>query len=305
MLRRLLSGWRKGRSAAAADPWDLSTPLLRWSDTDLWTVRDAVEGLLILGATGSGKSSGSGATIARAMLAAGFGGLVLTAKPGERAVWERTMQQCGRQGDLLVFGPPEPLRFGFLDYELQRKGVGAGLTENVVNLFSSVLEVAERNAAGGSGREDEGYWRRSCRQLVRNLVDLCILSTGRVSVPDLYRLVISAPTSPEQVASESWREQSYCFRCLSEADRKQKTPRQQADFELVTDYLCLEFPALSDKTRSVIVSTFTSLADVLNRGVLRELFSGATNVTPDVTLDGKVLLIDLPVKEFMDVGVFA
>lgn len=296
---------RKRIKRQATDPWDLLASLLRWSRDDVWTLRDAFEGTIILGQTGSGKSTGSGAAIARAMLEAGFGGLVLTAKPDERAVWECYMRDCGRSADLLVFGPTEPLRFGFLDYELRRKGVGAGLTENIVNLFSNVLEVAERNASGGGGREDEGYWRRSLRQLVRNLVDLLVLSKGRVSVPELYRLVVSIATSPEQVKSEAWRASSFCFRCLTEADRREKTPQQRSDFELVTDYLCLEFPALSDKTRSVIVSTFTSLVDVLNRGILRELFSGETNVTPDVTLDGKVLLIDLPVKEFLEVGVFA
>lgn len=233
------------------------------------------------------------------MLEAGFGGLVLTAKNDERAMWEYYCHQAGRWDDLLIFGPQETLRFNFLDYELNRTGAGAGLTENIVNLFSTVLEVAERNAASGGGREDEGYWRRACRQLVRNVVDLLAFATGRVSVPDLYRVVVSAPTSVEQLRSESWKAESFCFRCLAEADRKPRTPQQQTDFEIVTDYFCLEYPALSDKTRSVIVSTFTSTVDVLNRGLLRTLFCGDTNVTPDVTEEGRIILIDLPVKEFL------
>ena len=52
------------------------------------------------------------------------------------------------------------------------------------------------------------------------------------------------------------------------------------DFEIVTDYFLMEFSSLSDKTRSVIVSTFTSMVDVLNRGLLRELFCTDTNITP-------------------------
>ena len=38
-------------------------------------------GFQIFGGTGSGKTSGSGSFIASAMLASGFGGLVLTFKP--------------------------------------------------------------------------------------------------------------------------------------------------------------------------------------------------------------------------------
>ncbi len=62
---------------------------------------------------------------------------------------------------------------------------------------------------------------------------------------------------------------------------------------------------LSEKTRSVIVSTFTSMIDVLNRGVLRDLFCDGTNLTPEAIFEGKIILIDLSVKEFADVGVFA
>jgi hypothetical protein len=73
----------------------------------------------------------------------------------------------------------------------------------------------------------------------------------------------------------------------------------------VADYFLLEFPGLSEKTRSVVVSTFTSMIDVLNRGVLRELFGTSTNVTPEDCLRGKVVVVDLPVKEFAEVGQFA
>ena len=67
----------------------------------------------------------------------------------------------------------------------------------------------------------------------------------------------------------------------------------------------LEYPNLSEKTRSVIVSTFTSMIDVLNRGLLRELFSGTTTLTPEAVEDGKIIVVDLPVKEFAEVGQFA
>lgn len=297
--------FKRRKRAPMLHPWDLSAPLLSWSGSDEWTVRDAVAGTLVLGATGSGKSSGSGACIAMAMLNAGFGGLVLTAKPDERAQWESYADAAGRRGDVLVFDASARFRFNFLDHELQFGGAGAGVTENVVQLFSAVLEIAERSSTGGGGREDEGYWRRSCRQLMRNLVDLLAMATGRVSVPDLYRAVVSAPTSFEQLRSEQWRSDSFCFDLLQRADRASKTERQQADFQMVTDYLCLEFPGLSDKTRSVIVSTFTSLVDVLNRGVLRDLFCGDSNIGPEVVEEGKVLIVDLPVLGFAEVGQFA
>ena len=143
------------------------------------------------------------------------------------------------------------------------------------------------------------------RQLMRNLVDLLVLAKGSLSIPDLYRLIVSAPTSLEEARSPEWKRDSFCYACLKQADERDKTPRQLRDYEIVADYMMLEYPALSDKTRSVIVSTFTSMIDVLNRGILRDLFCGETNVTPAAVEAGQVLVIDLPVKEFAEVGVFA
>lgn len=68
---------------------DLNAPLLQLSPRDAWRLRDACEGTVIFGGTGSGKSSGSGRAIARAFLRAGFGGLVLCAKQDEeRERWK-------------------------------------------------------------------------------------------------------------------------------------------------------------------------------------------------------------------------
>jgi len=285
--------------------WELSTPFLRWSQQDHWTIGNSLEGCLILGATGSGKTSGSGRQIALAMLAAGYGGLVLTAKADERAQWESYCRQTGRLDDLLIVTPGGPWTFNPLAFEATRTGAGSGITENIVNLFAAVLELAERDSGQGGGRDDEGYWRRAARQMIRNFIDLLILSGTRVSIPELYKAVVSAPQSPQQVKSEDWQKSSHCYRLLRQADGRDRSPSQQRDFELVADYLTLEFPALSDKTRSVIVSSFTSMIDVMNRGVLRDLFCGETTFTPDASEKGKIILVDLPVKTYGEVGQIA
>ncbi len=126
------------------DVWKPSHPLIQWSRRDALRLRDLCEGVLILGATGSGKTSGSGRAIAEASLKARFGALVLAAKPGERDLWESYCRRAGRLRDLVVFGPEEPWRFNVLDYELNRVGRGAGLTETVVNLLYIIVEMSNR-----------------------------------------------------------------------------------------------------------------------------------------------------------------
>lgn len=65
---------------------NLNYPLISFSPhpKDTWTLRDAVCGSQIFGGIGSGKTSGSGRTIAKAFLKNGFGGIIPCAKPDER-----------------------------------------------------------------------------------------------------------------------------------------------------------------------------------------------------------------------------
>ncbi len=109
----------------------LDEPLLRLGGKNHWTLGHACEGTLILGAIGSGKSSGSGAHMARAFLRSGMGGLVLCAKPHERETWQRYAAVCGRAESVIVFDGSGVERFNFLDYELRRGGMGAGETLNI------------------------------------------------------------------------------------------------------------------------------------------------------------------------------
>src|SRR5690606_9331296 len=85
--------------------------LLRFSDRpqDVWTVDDAVRGTSIYGATGSGKTTASGKTIAMQFLKQRWGdkkwgGIVLCAKSDEADLWEEYCKEAGRSADVIRFG---------------------------------------------------------------------------------------------------------------------------------------------------------------------------------------------------------
>jgi hypothetical protein len=284
--------------------WSLEQLLFGLSTRDPFTIANAVENVLIVGGIGSGKTSGSGRALAMAYLMAGFGGLILCAKPEEPALWRQYCALAGRRDDLIEFGPNAQWLFDPFAFELNRPGAGAGHTENLVQMFSMLIDLGEKNNGGG-GKEGEAYWRKALLQLLRNLIDLVVLATGKISVPDLYRVSVSLATSLEQVRSDEWRSRSICFRLLTQADKCLKSESQKRDFELVADYFLCELPALSDKTRSVILSTFTSMCDSLNRGILRDLFSNGTNIDPTAIEQGKIIVVSMPLKEFGPVGLYA
>lgn len=306
------------------DPFDPLTPLVPFTSQDVWRLRDAYEGTQIFGATGSGKTSGSGAAIARAFLRAGFGGLVLCAKPEERETWQRYAAQTGRAEDVFVLSPVKPhppdlaQGFNFLQYELEREGVGAGQTENLVNLLSVVTEIAEGRADSGG---EQRFWERASRQLLRNAIDLLALGKGRVSLDDLARLIAEAPQNPAPVKPadpqigqplteahhryaeyEHWLETSFFAEVFAEAHGRPKNRRQQHDFEAAARFWLHNFAPLNDRTRSSIVATFSSVADLLTHGIAWELLADGLDIFPEATFEGGILILDLPVQEYGEVG---
>jgi len=62
------------------------------------------------------------------------------------------------------------------------------------------------------------------------------------------------------------------------------------------------FAALADKTRSIVVTSFTSMIDPLMREPLQSLFCEKTRVRPEDCFAGKLILVDLPVHSFQFVG---
>ena len=290
-----------GLSSSTA-PWSLDVPLLHFSDDaqDTWRIRDACEGTQIFGATGSGKTSGSGRALARAFLHNDFGGLVLCAKNDEPELWLRYARETGRESDIIQLSREQ---FNFLAYEANRPGEGAGQTENLVTLFMQVAEIA--NQRHGHATADL-YWERAVKQLLRNAVDLLFIASGTVTLPEMFEIIRTAPQDMEEARTELWQAESACFNYIQRARVKvADNPDLRPEYEMTAKYWLEEFPRMDNRPRSSIVSLFTTLADSFLRGKLRKLFSSETTVIPDHATLGRIIIVDLPIKEWGELGQYA
>lgn len=279
-----------------------STELLRLGKGEglAWTIADATEGTQVFGATGSGKTSGSGYAIALAFLRNRFGGLVLTAKPEDRGLWEDYTREAGRSNDLIVVDLEGHHRFNFLDYEHQRGGRGRRLTQNLVSIFTTALEP---DGAARSGSDP--YWEHALRQLLTNAIDTVALSGRRITLGAILDAILTAPRGLAFFAP--LLDKSLCAAMLRSAHRRELTPEDREDLGQCIDYWGHDFAGLAERTRSVVVSSFTSRATSLLRGPLKAVFCSDSDPTfrPEDSYRGKIILLDLPVKEFGDVGRFA
>jgi type IV secretory pathway TraG/TraD family ATPase VirD4 len=223
--------------------------------------------------------------LARAFLEFGMGGLVLCAKPEEAEHWIKLAEKAGRAADLRVVSPEGSYRFNFLDYEMNQQGRGGGITENAVSVLMQCAEIAN-----GPHNRDQGVWERSMKQLLRNSVDLCRLAREPLKIRTIYRVAV---------------ETGFAGQLLMQAEA---LPHDEADFEdleTVRDYFLKEWVTMAERTRSSIVMTLTSMADPFLRGALRDLCAKDTNLTPEDAFSGKIILVDLPVKEFNEMGRYA
>ncbi|MCC2099328.1 MAG: type IV secretion system DNA-binding domain-containing protein [Hyphomicrobiales bacterium] len=246
-------------------------------------------GTHIFGGNGSGKTTGSGQTIAKAFLRAGFGGLVLCAKPDERVTWQRYAQECGRSKHLIIVSPDAPWRFNFIEYELRRPGDTSGRVENLLSTLMNILEQTGRERAGG----EDSFWQQAAELLLRNALMVLTAATPQFTLFDLQRLIDTAPVSPAEAASSVWQ-QTECARYLSVARASFEAAQRQADFQVLHNYWTVQFPALADRTRSSITFTLSTILQDLQIGTIRELFATGTNFFPEDTHEGAIIILDLP-----------
>ncbi len=280
------------------DAWKLDTPVFRLPTHDEWTVADTCQGVLILGATGSGKSSGSADALALKMLRLGAGGLVLCVKVGEADYWQEIAALTGRQNDLIRVTEAEH-GFNVFEYELRRCGRGAGLTLNLINLFRQIQDLVEASNGRKMGPD---FWERACIRCIGNAIQLQATLDEPFTLQGIREIITSSPRNSEQAESEEWEQTSKCGKaCTRALERTQDYDAIQA-----VDYFTLDIPKMGDKQRAGIFETWEGLADPLLRTPLRQKFCEKTTWTPEDAIDhGKIIVIDLPVKEFDFAGKMA
>lgn len=283
---------------------DDATVLFRWGEANHpFTLRTACEGVFITGANGSGKTSGSGYAIARAYLQAGFGGLVLTVKPGDVFDWVQYARRAGREKDLVIVRPDQADSgrhcFNFLEYELSRPGRGGGITENIVAVLVNVLSPGIGARISSSDR----FWDDTLRELLRNVVATASLAGERLTLRLLVDILLTAPHSTDEARSSSFLEKSLCARLLRQAFQRQDlSPSAREDLSHTVSYWDAKFPRLAEKTRSIIEQSLSSMIDGLLRAPLRELLCEKSTFFPEDSEQGSILVLDMPTKQFGEAG---
>ena len=275
--------------------WEDNEPLLNFGDdrskADVWRIRDACEGIAVFGAVGSGKTSGSGSAIARAFLQAGFGGLVLTVKPDEARRWQRMCQETGRAGDFIHVTPASGHKLNFLQYEIQRPGERLAVTDDLIALFRTLIGVMSRSKRGEVA---DDFWTNTTNQLMRKLTDIFLLAGEPLTLDRMVRFINRAPKN----AGQDWRNLEMFADVIERAGEKAQDggDEDKRVYQECFEYWTDAYPAIADVTRSGFITAFSAMADVLSGRGIHEMIGTETNLTPELILSGKIVVLDIPLK---------
>lgn len=297
------------------------------------SARSFIEGSLVCGQTGSGKSSGPAKHIALAMLKAGYGFVVLCVKPEERQIWEGYAAKTGRSQDLVIFNENSSHQFNMLEYEMQRSGRGAGETLNLVNMLMSLNEQIQIHQGGSQSGDDEKFWDLALRRALRQCIELLKLAGEPVNIVNMEQLMADSFGEhdleayqmfqhdlrdngiPQQEREniyrtyKSWVAENYFLYVLEKIESQNEiAPNPRITLHRAKNYWLNRWPLLSEKTKSIVTETFMGLMEPFSSGILQSHFS--EGLSPELYpensfLNHKIIIIDFPVKSHGLSGIYA
>ena len=272
---------------------DLDTPLLTLPQNEKLTLRHLHNGIHAFGGIGSGKTS-SFDMLARQMLHSNMGGLVLCAKQNESGRWVNLARECGRSESVILFGNEQAMQFNFLQYELLRPN-GGGQTENIVELFLTMLE-AVNSQQGGEGAGNM-FWQNQAKLFLTHMFNLLIAGTGTLTIDDMTRFLSSLPRSQAQLNDNNFKRSSFVLRIIREAAINPKMPRRKRDAIAACEFFGQRVIMYDDKTFANIMATLDSMLFPFQTGKLRELFCNRLDFVPEMAIEhGCIIIMDLSVE---------
>jgi hypothetical protein len=300
LARAVLTPSRRATLYAGAAALSLDTVLLYWTPKDPLTLRDLLNGgLVILGRPGSGKSSSSSELLLQACVdLPQSGGLILAAAPDDLVRVKRIFAK--HPGRLIIFDETSNHCFNVLNFVMAR----GGSTKDILAAINAIAETVGRGGGGGGDGDDGSFFSKGGQRILENSIIVVKHATGRASPADLLQFVNTAPSSINEVHSEEFTK-TFHYQCMKEAFEKEKSPVESFDFDLAMAFFTIELPKMADRTRTSLIATCTNSLHLFNTGLNRQLFATVSTVTPEVMDQHKWIFVNMPISRVGEEGAFS
>jgi len=245
--------------------------------------------VLVVGDTGSGKTTCVGYPWLESMLKAGLGGLVLDAGGSYVAFVRQLMHYLGRDGDLIVLEPGGPAKYNPLHKPDMTSADLAGWLHMVIN-----------NVQGASNQTaTESFWDKAGRSYANVVIELCrLVDPDHLTLELLYRL------NTDEGARKRILHQ------LKQELESGTTDERAHRIGHVLHYFQNEWEKMAASMRGSIPATFDAVVQIfssdypLSRTFCPHpheggIFPGFTNEAFD---SGKVVVLNMPLRKYPDAG---
>jgi hypothetical protein len=313
-------------------PYDLADhiPIIKLfhknsKQTDVITIKETFTGVHIFGATGSGKTSGSGNTFARAMLYNGYGGAVFTVKDDEVNTWmgqgRRTgeytghIKAAGRDGQAIIFR--EDSSYTFNPFEYLKRFPKLYKLDFLVQLVGEIYRINKRAQGKNPGGSKNEFWDDIRDEAIRIAIALLMVSEEKINLLQIADIIDTMPCTIE--AAElyfkakkeksdyefmAWldHEDRYALFCYYKAlKRPNKTSNDEARLRDVRRYIFHEFPEMHENYKGTIKVSFKNMVSPFKDrdGILFKHFTSGVSeeVCPERCYqDGAVIILDFPTE---------
>lgn len=276
----------------AKSAWKLSDKLFKLGYfSSSFTIEMAFRGIKIYGSTGSGKTSGMGRVIGLSYLEHGFGGLVLCAKADNDELnnWKDMAEITQRQNSIIHFGiKNKDEQFCFNILEFLRRLNPDSQNEFQLNIVT-ILKYITNNFKDQKLSQSDGFWDGVVDQYLTHLVTLTlsVLKEKELTFFSLHEVfsALNQNVSLDEIIED--------FSQVADNNH---------DLKLAYFFFEKEFKELNEKTRSIVITAISSMLFKFNIGMLKTLFGGKGNITPNWIMSGAVIVINMPTEEYGEIG---
>lgn len=275
--------------------WPLARPLIELAPGDVLSVEDAMAGIQVFGATGSGKTSGSLALLAKAMMQDGWGMLVLTTKLEEGDQWQGWAEACGRSADVLRIRPDGKHHFNFLEYLNRHPDPGAAVASNIGDLLMTLARYSKPKSQTSDTSE---FFAESASYLVTQAIHLLREAGEELTLPNIGAVISNAPSHPLELEREDF-ENTYVAQLIRRAERAGSRMLERLCF-----YWFRDFPSMNERTRGDVISTITSVIYRFTEDPFADLIASSrgSNYIPEFVDAGRIMILDCPVIRYKQAG---
>lgn len=271
--------------------------------TKVLTLADCCRNFSVLGAVGSGKSSGFMAIASLAMASRNFSMIIPVAKTDELPRWKKIHKTSGSKGKFINWNKESNLKF---DPLLYLSGIDGGMdTMNIVNLFISISKTINRINGYGGGFGNDSFWIREVSRLLKNVINLLKLSNQVISFENINMIISEMYVMKSDTKSPNTKNFPYLFDCMIKAQTSHAFDNQKGLVILTLHFIKKDFMNVPEKTSGNTQAMVMGLLDPFISGTLSEVMVGEVSeeLKPEhVNKHGSMVLINFPILEQLEVG---